>query len=316
MRYLILSLLLLTVINPPVTTQSFETKQNSPVKLSSEYERECGKPLDERMKWTSIGGKVSEVVGSNTFILLMASDKRKHVSLAGVSDEQTLAAKALLSLLVLNQEVTVLVNPNNATAQNVAGVVQAQTKDVNREMIEAGASRYQPPAPYVMSDHSACVYRIVERQAREDGRGLWAQQNTGDYPADLSAPDAKFFREKLGEPAQVYRHKSGVNVQIAYDNKDQACNISITDPRQHRYPRDFSRLLAVANELVPESSRGPLRGRTGSIGNCIQVEYKDYERVFLLLNQDACYEQGIQILFKRPSCPKPPKVQGLTIPRQ
>lgn len=310
MKYLLVSILLLAAINQSSSPQLMPNQQPSP--SISKYEKECGDPLRESTISAEIEGKVIEVVGGNAIVVLTANRERKQVSLAGVSDAQTTAARALLSGLVLNREVTVLVNPSNATLQRVTGIVHVQTKDINRELLAAGAAPYQTPEPHTMSDHLACVYRIVEQQAREDRRGIWVQEREGDYPSDLSAPDSKFFREKLGEPAQVYRHKSGVHVQIAYDNKDQVCSIFITDPGQTKYPRPFPRLLAVANELVPESSRGTLRDMTRNIGNCIQSQTKDYERVFVILNQDACYEQGIRILFKRPSCPKLQKVQRLT----
>lgn len=314
MKYLILSILLLASFNQSFTPNSLQTKESLP--STTEYERECGSPSSESTSWISIQGKAIEVVGSNTIVVLTTNQERKHVSLAGVSDPQTTAARALLLGLVLNHEVTVLVNPSNASAQRVTGIVHVQTRDVNRELIAAGAAQYLKPEPHTMSAYKACVYRIVEKEARKDRRGLWAHEKFGDYPSDLSAPDAKFFRDKLGEPTLVYRHKSGVNVQMAYDNKDQVCSIVITDPGQKRYPRPFPRLLAVADELVPASSRGLLRDRTSNIGNCISVESKDYERVFVVLNHDACYDQSIRILFKRPSCSKPSKGPGLTFPQQ
>lgn len=310
MRYLIVSILLLAAINQSLAPLSIQTKEVFPA--TTEFEKVCGSSSPDDSTWVSIQGKAVEVVGSNAIVVLTASGERKHVSLAGVKDPQTIAARALLLGLVLNREVTVIVNRSNATSEQVTGIVHAQTRDINRELLAAGAAPYQKPESHTMSDHLACVYRIVEQQAREHRRGMWAQERDGNYPADVTAPDSEFFRKKLGEPALVYRHKSGVSVQIAYDNKDQVCSIFITDPSQTRYPRPFHRLLAVADELVPASSRGALRDMTRNIGNCIQVESKDYERVFVILNQDACYEQRIRILFKRPSCPKLQKVQRPT----
>lgn len=309
--FLILLLVLQAGTNPPSAPQSHETKKPYLSSLTTEYENDCGSPLVESMVWASISGKVIEVVEGNAIIVLMANDERKHISLAGVRASRTKAAHALLTSLVLNREVTVLINPSNTSAKEVSGVVHAQTRDINRALIEAGASRYQKPGRYAMSDYTACVYRILEKQAREVRRGIWAKENGRDYP-DFVAPDSKFFRDKLGEPAELYRHKSGVNVQVAYDNKGRACSIYITDSIRDRGVYRFKRLLAVADELMPESSRGTLRGKTSDIGNCISVEYRNYERVFLIMNRDACYDQGIRILFKRPSCPKPPQVPGLT----
>jgi hypothetical protein len=69
--------------------------------------------------------------------------------------------------------------------------------------------------------------------------------------------------------------------------------------------------VAVADELVPLSMRGGIVGRTGNIGNCINIRYEDYERAFIEMNENACYDQWVRILFKRKSCPKPPNVPGL-----
>ena len=69
--------------------------------------------------------------------------------------------------------------------------------------------------------------------------------------------------------------------------------------------------MVVADELIPNSLRGNFVGRTGEIGNCINVEYKDYERVFIEINENACYEQSVRILFKRNSCWKPSQIWDL-----
>jgi YD repeat-containing protein len=129
--------------------------------------------------------------------------------------------------------------------------------------------------------------------------------------AGASAQDSKFFRDKLGKPSELYRHRSGINVQIDYDAAGQVCDIYITDPDAESSRSSFPRLLAVADELIPASSRGVYLGRTGDLGNCTKVDYKDYERVFMKLDENACGKQSIQIYFKRASCPKPPKVRGL-----
>ena len=52
-------------------------------------------------------------------------------------------------------------------------------------------------------------------------------------------------------------------------------------------------------------SVGRAVGRTGEIGNCINLEIKEYERVFIEINENACYEQSVRIGFKRNSCGKP-----------
>jgi hypothetical protein len=71
--------------------------------------------------------------------------------------------------------------------------------------------------------------------------------------------------------------------------------------------------VAVADELVPSSMRGGIVGKTGNIGNCIDVRYEDYERAFVEMIANACSasNQSVRILFKRSSCPKPPSIPGL-----
>ncbi|HYJ85984.1 MAG TPA: hypothetical protein VEW46_08020 [Pyrinomonadaceae bacterium] len=64
--------------------------------------------------------------------------------------------------------------------------------------------------------------------------------------------------------------------------------------------------MVVADELIPNSLRGNFVGRTGEIGNCTNLEIKEYERVFIEINENACYEQSVRIGFKRNSCGKPP----------
>jgi hypothetical protein len=130
------------------------------------------------------------------------------------------------------------------------------------------------------------------------------------------AQDSEFFRAKLGEPSkvidensEVYEQKNGISVRIGYDEEGQACSINI-----YALPVDrgnFQRLVAVANELVPLSTRGTIVGTTREIGNCTDLDFEDYERAFVIYNQNACYDQGVAILLKKSSCPKPPLVPAL-----
>ena len=131
-------------------------------------------------------------------------------------------------------------------------------------------------------------------------------------PALAPAQSSKFFKDKLGKPAELYRHKSGINVRVDFDDDGQACSIRITDPSpQQGRIRSFKSIEAVASELLPLSMRGSMVGKTQEIGNCINVRYENYERVFIELNENACYEQSVRILFKRKSCPQHPHISGL-----
>lgn len=131
-------------------------------------------------------------------------------------------------------------------------------------------------------------------------------------PALAPAQSSKFFKDKLGKPAELYRHKTGINLRVEFDDEGQACSISVTDPSpQTGRIRSFKSIEAVANELVPLSMRGSLVGKTQEIGNCINVRYESYERVFIELNENACYEQSVRVLFKRKPCPQHPNIPGL-----
>jgi YD repeat-containing protein len=276
----------------------------------AEYEKECGNPLAENMSWKTIDGKVVEVLKGDAIIVLMANNERKHVSLAGVNSYSSLAAQALLINLILNREVSVLVNPSNIASKEVRGVVHHQSRDINLELIKEGAARYQAPSPHSMSNYTACVYRIAEKQARQYGIGTWAQEKDREDAA-LGIQGSKFFRDKLGKPSELYRHTSGVDVKVDYDDKGRLCSVHLSDPARQGSDRSASRLMVVADELIPNSLRGDFVGRTGEIGNCINFEFKDYERVFIEINDNACYGKSVRILFKRNSCGKPPQIRGL-----
>jgi hypothetical protein len=221
-----------------------------------------------------------------------------------VNSDSSLAGQALLMNLILNREVSVLVNPSNIAAQEVKGVVHDQSRDINLELIKEGVARYQAPPPPSMSNYTACVYRSAEKQAREYGVGTWAQEKDREYAA-LGIQGSKFFRDKLGKPSELYRHPSGIDVKVDYDDKGQVCSVNLHDPARQRPDRSASRLMVVADELIPNSLRGNFLGRTGEIGNCINFEFKDYERVLITINDNACYEQSVHILFKRSSCGRP-----------
>jgi len=262
------------------------------------------------MCWMTVEGKVIEVLKGDAIIVLMANNESKRIALAGVNSGSTMASQALLVNLILNREVSVLVNPSNIAAKEVTGVVRLQSRDINLELIKEGAARYQTPPPYSMSAYTACVYRVAEQQAREYGTGTWGQEQEREYSA-LDIDSSKIFRDKLGKPVELYRHPSGVNVKVDYDDKGRVCSVNLSDPARQRGDRAASRLMVVADELIPNSIRGNFVGRTGEIGNCINLEYKEYERVFITIDENACYEHSVRILFKRNSCPRPPNVPGL-----
>jgi endonuclease YncB( thermonuclease family) len=152
-------------------------QQKPSSKISFEFEDECGDPTMESMVWISIEGTVVEIIAGDLVKLQDNRGKQRMVSLVAVDAASAKDASGLLSDVVLNRKVDVMVNPSNSTGYTLVGVVHLRgkdvTKDVNRELIEAGAAKYKQPAAYSVSGYTACVYRIVERKAREAGKGVW-----------------------------------------------------------------------------------------------------------------------------------------------
>jgi endonuclease YncB( thermonuclease family) len=175
MKEIILPIALLFSFGSSVEDQSNDTLKPEIISPQSfEYEDECGSPVVESMLWMSVEGTVIKVIDGDTIIVQTKDNKRKRVNLVAVdATAGQNVARNLLSGLVLNQSVTVLVNPNNLKSSTVVGVVHTKVKDVNRELLKAGVVKYRQPESYSMSDYTACVYRVLERKAREAKTGLW-----------------------------------------------------------------------------------------------------------------------------------------------
>ncbi len=143
-------------------------------KIVFEFEGECGSPLVESMGWAGLNGTVARVVDGRSFLLETEQGKNVQVALVAVdidhADEK--AREALLSW-IQDRSVSVLVNPRSSDAERVIGVVHAASLDVNRELLRTGVARYKKPLPYSVSDYVACTYRIAEREAKQEKRGLW-----------------------------------------------------------------------------------------------------------------------------------------------
>lgn len=174
MKKFIPALALLFSFGVTVPGQSKDTpKPSKESRLSFEYEDECGNPLEESMAWRSVEGKVIRVVDGDTIIVQTNDGKRKRVNLVAIdATGNMIIARNLLSELVLNRSVTVSVNPSTSEASTVVGVVHLNG-DINRVLLESGEVKYSEPEFYSMSRYTACVYRIVERKARETKKGLW-----------------------------------------------------------------------------------------------------------------------------------------------
>ncbi len=147
--------------------------------LKARYEDQCGNPLYESMAWSMVIGRVIKVLDGNTITIVLDNKTRKRVHLAATTapdlkQDTGKAAHKMLTKLVLGKRVWVMVNPSNAKAGEFTGVIDG----VNEKMIELGLVHYKQPAPYTMSNYTACVYRIIETEAQKAKRGLWQQTET------------------------------------------------------------------------------------------------------------------------------------------
>ena len=175
MKQIILAIALLFSFGVSVAGQSNDTPK-PPVASPSpfEYEDECGSPEVESMMWMTVDGTVIKVVDGDTIIVQTKNNKRKRVNLVAIDvTGAMIAARIFLTERVLNRTVSVWVNPSTIESSTVVGVVHAGDKDINREMLESGVVKYRTPGAYSVSGYTSCVYRIVERKAREAKKGLW-----------------------------------------------------------------------------------------------------------------------------------------------
>ena len=143
-----------------------------------EYENECGNPEVESMLWLSIEGTVVRIIDGDSVKLRTNNGQLRIVNLVAIDASPAKeVARGLLSEMVLNRKVHVLVDPSKSRVRTLVGVLHLGVKDVNSELLKAGAVKYQTPAPYSVSNYTACGYRIVERIAREAKKGMWQRSN-------------------------------------------------------------------------------------------------------------------------------------------
>jgi endonuclease YncB( thermonuclease family) len=156
-----------------------QTGQNKPLSRPSfEYENECGNPEVESMLWLPIEGTVVKIIDGDSVKLRINNGQLRIVNLVAIDASPAKeVARGLLSQMVLNRKVDVLVNPSKSRVHTLVGVLELDGKDVNSELLKAGAVKYQAPPPYSVSNYTACGYRIVERIAREAKKGMWQRSN-------------------------------------------------------------------------------------------------------------------------------------------
>jgi endonuclease YncB( thermonuclease family) len=157
--------------------------QNPPSKdkievLPFRYQDQCGNPLYESMVWSIVWGTVVEVIDGRTMTIRLGDKSKRRLHLVAVvapqiEDKLWAAARAKLTSMALNQTVSIWVNHGKDKDKELWGVVYVKAKDINEVMLEEGLGRFRDPEDYSISSYTACVYRLVEGEARKAKRGLW-----------------------------------------------------------------------------------------------------------------------------------------------
>ena len=148
---------------------------------SRDFPPECGDPSRESMSWRVIEGDVASVDAEGLLRLVNVAESFRRdqhltprtVRIAGV-DLDLPAARSFLDSLV-GKRVSVWVNPRSIEDESVAGVVYRRNKDINHTLLLRGLGRYVDPPAYSVSDHTGCVHRLAEQDARTHRRGLWGR---------------------------------------------------------------------------------------------------------------------------------------------
>jgi hypothetical protein len=78
--------------------------------------------------------------------------------------------------------------------------------------------------------------------------------------ATATAQDSKFFREKLGKPAEVaevYVHRSGISVRVDYDDVGQACGVVISQSSRQKREVSFRGSWQSLRSFFPRRREEP-----------------------------------------------------------
>jgi endonuclease YncB( thermonuclease family) len=151
-----------------------------PAEPKFRFQAECGDPLRESMGWLALQGRVSDVPDGNTIIVRINHEKRTRrvhlVAMRSPSGSEPGAEEARLGLrrMVINQRILVAVNAESGEAAELTGYVET-SEDIIFKMVELGLAQYQKPEAYTISDYTACTYRMIEKEAKKERRGIWKQ---------------------------------------------------------------------------------------------------------------------------------------------
>lgn len=131
-----------------------------PHAVTFEHLDECPNPMTESMVWVLVEGVATEVLDPRNVRIEAADGRTILVSIANVGDRATPGATARLEQLLEHRLVSVVINPSNRDATEVAGEIRS-----------GGADGLEPPSgpPGVLAgrDHPA-----------RRGRGVAAMNST------------------------------------------------------------------------------------------------------------------------------------------
>jgi endonuclease YncB( thermonuclease family) len=142
----------------------------------------------ESQLWSTVDGKVSQVLDSQTLMMTLARRHRRlRVHMVGIFIESNdpLARKTqeFLSQILSAKSVELLVSPDwdfkKRKPVEVTGVVHLKQRtsdvdDVGLFLLSQGLTYFQEPPSYAMSRYTECQYQRAEAEARSKKLGIWA----------------------------------------------------------------------------------------------------------------------------------------------
>ena len=156
-----------------------QTGHDSADTIKFQYQEECGNPIRESMLWATLDGRVLSVLNDSTLEFATGDSEIRLVRLAMIhppdQSEETLAeCRLFLGSEVLGKSVTILLDPNDHDSLQFEARVIIANREINQVMLEAGIASYRPPRDNRFSWYIPCVYRVLERRARENHLGIWS----------------------------------------------------------------------------------------------------------------------------------------------
>ena len=156
-------------------------RQQSIISPETFQNASCGNPLMESNVWFTRKVKVLQILTGDTLLVQLDKQRQLTVVLSGISAPKGTDAYAKESLahlkgLLGGKTIELQFNPSEKDLKqknSIICVVHLGVADVNLTMIQKGLARYQEPPSYVMSNYTACTYRLAEKEAQKFKVGLW-----------------------------------------------------------------------------------------------------------------------------------------------